>query len=153
MKPANAAGKNFFPVKIARLQLGRRFVAAIIKHHRSPDALAAVAVNGGHIGPVDTVVFEIFVKRTNTHGFDAFSNQFELPVLFYVLTILAIVTRHADVLFVVMAWIFVAFRILQAWVHVTGNNVRFRGAFYGMGALVLLAMWIIFIVRILLGLP
>ena len=90
--------------------------------------------------------------RANQFAY-AFSNQFELPVLFYVLTILAIVTRHADLLFVVMAWIFVAFRILQAWVHVTNNNVRFRGAFYGIGALVLLAMWIIFIVRILLGLP
>jgi hypothetical protein len=28
----------------------------------------------------------------------SFSNQFELPVLFYVLTILEIITRHADLL-------------------------------------------------------
>ena len=83
----------------------------------------------------------------------AFSNQFELPVLFYVLTILSIVTRHADLVFVVLAWIFVIFRVLQAYVHVTGNNVRFRGGYYGIGALVLVAMWVIFIVRILLGLP
>ena len=83
----------------------------------------------------------------------AFSNQFELPVLFYVLTILAIVTRHADIVYLVLAWIFVVFRILQAFVHVTGNNVRYRGAFYGVGALVLLVMWIVFIVRILAGLP
>jgi hypothetical protein len=84
---------------------------------------------------------------------NAFSNQFELPVLFYVLTILAMMTRHADVLFVVLAWIFVAFRILQAFVHVTNNNVRYRGAFYGVSAIVLLVMWLIFIVKILLGLP
>jgi hypothetical protein len=84
---------------------------------------------------------------------NAFSNQFELPVLFYVLTILAMMTRHADVLFVVLAWIFVAFRILQAFVHVTSNNVRYRGAFYGVSAIVLLVMWLIFIVKILLGLP
>ena len=84
---------------------------------------------------------------------NAFSNQFELPVLFYVLTILAMMTRHADVLFVVLAWIFVAFRILQAFVHVTNNNVRYRGAFYGVSAIVLLIMWLIFIVKILLGLP
>jgi hypothetical protein len=84
---------------------------------------------------------------------NAFSNQFELPVLFYVLTILAMMTRHADVLFVVMAWIFVVFRILQAFVHVTSNNVRYRGAFYGVSSIVLLVMWLIFIVKILLGLP
>ena len=40
----------------------------------------------------------------------AFSNQFELPVLFYVLTILAYVTHLAGVIFVVLAWIFVLFR-------------------------------------------
>jgi hypothetical protein len=84
---------------------------------------------------------------------NSFSNQFELPVLFYVLTVLAIITRHADLLFVVMAWIFVLFRILQAYVHVTSNTVQWRGGFYGVGALVLLIMWLIFIVRIMLGLP
>jgi hypothetical protein len=90
--------------------------------------------------------------RANQFAY-AFGNQFELPVLFYVLTILSLITRHADIVFVVLAWIFVAFRILQAWMHVTSNNVRWRGGFYGVGALVLLAMWIVFIVRILAGLP
>jgi hypothetical protein len=84
---------------------------------------------------------------------NAFSNQFELPVLFYVLTILAMITRHADLLFVMMAWIFVLFRVLQAVVHVTNNRVELRGGFFGIGALVLAIMWLIFIVRIMLGLP
>lgn len=83
----------------------------------------------------------------------AFSNQFELPVLFYVLTILEIVTRNADFLFIVLAWIFVMTRVLQAVVHVTNNNVRVRGAFYGIGALVLVIMWLIYIVRIVLAVP
>ncbi|HEY0224401.1 MAG TPA: MAPEG family protein [Pseudolabrys sp.] len=83
----------------------------------------------------------------------AFSNQFELPVLFYVLTILEIITRHADLIFVVLAWIFVLMRLGQAYVHTTSNNVRLRGGIYGIGAVVLMAMWIIFAVRILLGLP
>ncbi len=82
-----------------------------------------------------------------------FSNQFELPVLFYVLTILEIITRHADLVFVVLAWIFVATRLAQAYVHTTSNVVLRRGTFYVVGALVLIAMWVIFIVRILLGLP
>jgi hypothetical protein len=82
----------------------------------------------------------------------AFSNQFELPVLFYVLTVLSIETRHADNLFVMLAWLFVVFRILQAIIHVTSNDVRLRGGFYGIGALILVIMWVIFIVRILFGL-
>ena len=48
---------------------------------------------------------------------NSFQNQFELPVLFYVLTILAIITKHADLLFVVMAWIFVLTRLAHAFVH------------------------------------
>ena len=84
---------------------------------------------------------------------NAFSNQFELPVLFYVLAILAMATRHADLLFVLLAWVFVVLRVLQAFVHVTNNNVPWRGGFYGAAALVLLVMWLIFIVRIMLRLP
>jgi hypothetical protein len=83
----------------------------------------------------------------------SFSNQFELPVLFYVLTILEIITRHADLLFVVLAWIFVATRLGQAYVHTTSNVVLHRGTIYIVGALVLIAMWVIFMIRILLGLP
>jgi hypothetical protein len=83
----------------------------------------------------------------------SFSNQFELPVLFYVLTVLEIITRHADFIFIVLAWIFVLSRLGQAYVHITGNNVRLRGAIYGVGAIALIIAWVIFAVRILLGLP
>ena len=55
---------------------------------------------------------------------NCFRNQFELPVLFYVLTILAMITRHADFLFVVLAWIFVLTRLVHAYIHVTSNNLR-----------------------------
>ena len=82
---------------------------------------------------------------------NSFSNQFELPVLFYVLTILEWVTRHAGVLFIWLAWIFVIFRVLQAYVHATNNNVRLRGAFYSVAAVALMIMWAIYIVQVLIG--
>ncbi len=81
------------------------------------------------------------------------SNQFELPVLFYVLTILEIITRHADIIFIVLAWIFVIGRLGQAYVHTTSNRVMLRGSWYGVSALALIVMWIVFAIRILLGLP
>jgi hypothetical protein len=84
---------------------------------------------------------------------NSYTSQFELPVLFYVLTILAIISKHADFLFVVMAWVFVVARIAHAFIHVTSNNVRIRGPVFGVGALVLALMWLIFMVRIMLGLP
>jgi hypothetical protein len=84
---------------------------------------------------------------------NAAHNQLELPMLFYVLTILSIITRHADALFVVLAWIFVLSRLAHAYVHVTTNRVSIRGPVFGIGLLVLMIMWIIFMVRILAGLP
>lgn len=84
-----------------------------------------------------------------TQASRAYTNLLELPVLFYVLVVLALLTRQADILFVVLAWIFVVARALQAYVHVTSNHVPTRGAFFGIGALVLFVMWLIYIVRIL----
>jgi len=81
----------------------------------------------------------------------SYSNQFELPVLFYVLTILAFITHHAGLLFVLLAWVFVIFRLLQAYMHVTSNRVRVRGIFFGISALALAIMWVVFIVEILTG--
>jgi hypothetical protein len=82
---------------------------------------------------------------------NAFSNQFELPVLFYGLVALALYTRKADLLFVVLAWVFVASRIVHAGIYVTSNRVVRRFQAYAVGALVLLLMWIIFAVRILVA--
>jgi hypothetical protein len=44
-------------------------------------------------------------------------------------------------------------RIGQAYVHTTSNVVIQRGVIYAIGAVTLIVMWIVFIVRILLGLP
>jgi len=81
---------------------------------------------------------------------DNLKNLFELPVLFYVLTILALFLRKADLLFVVMAWIFVLLRIVHAAIHVTSNHVGRRFQAFAAGALVLLLMWVVFAVRIVL---
>jgi hypothetical protein len=80
---------------------------------------------------------------------NAFLNQFEIPVLFYVLSILALITKQADLVFVVMAWLFVITRYLHAGVFLTTNHVPTRGALFGIGVIVLILMWIIYIVRVL----
>ncbi|MFA6265102.1 MAG: MAPEG family protein [Pseudolabrys sp.] len=82
-----------------------------------------------------------------------YHSQLQLPVLFYVLTILAIVTRHADLIFVVLAWLFVISRIVHATIHCTTNYMRHRFNAFAAGFFILLAMWVIFAVDILLGLP
>ena len=83
---------------------------------------------------------------------NCYHNQFQLPVLFYVLVALALFTRKADLLFVVLAWLFVLLRLAHAYVHVTSNHVPTRFRWYLTGAVVLLLLWIVFAVRILFGL-
>jgi hypothetical protein len=84
---------------------------------------------------------------------NSYHSQLQLPFLFYVLTVLAIITRHADFVFVVMAWLFVLTRFLHVYIHTGSNFVRHRFNAFALGAFILLAMWVIFAVRILLGLP
>ena len=80
---------------------------------------------------------------------NAFSNQFELPMLFFALVPLAIITRKADLLFVVLSWVFVLSRVAHAGVYVTSNLIPYRFGAYAIGAATLVVMWIVFAVRIL----
>lgn len=84
---------------------------------------------------------------------NCFANQFQLPVLFYVLTVLAVMTRHADVLFVALASAFVAARLAHAYIHTTSNNVPRRFYAFAIGGIILTVMWVILAVRVLAGLP
>jgi hypothetical protein len=81
---------------------------------------------------------------------NCYDSQFQIPLLFYVLVILAWITRQADLIFVVMAWIFVLSRFAHAYIHTTSNHVPTRFNFFAVGVIVLLIMWIIFAVRILI---
>jgi len=81
---------------------------------------------------------------------NCFSNQFEIPVLFYILIALALPLHKADLFIVLMSWVFVVTRFAHAGVFVTSNDVRKRGLVWFSGVLVLLAMWIYFALKILL---
>jgi hypothetical protein len=79
---------------------------------------------------------------------NAYHNQFEVPILFLVLTALALITRKADLAFVVMAWIFVASRLVHAYIFTTSNRVSQRFMAFLVGVVILMLMWILFAVRI-----
>jgi hypothetical protein len=88
--------------------------------------------------------------RTTQIG-NAYHSQFELPVLFYVLVVFALITRQADLLFVAMSWLFVALRLVHAYIMVTSNYVPRRFQVHFAASVVLLLMWAIFAIRILAG--
>ena len=106
------------------------------------------AVRSRKVHPRDIALREPNWPRDLMQLQNAFLNQMELPVLFYLLTILVLITQTGGLLFVVPAWIFVALRLAHAYVHVTSNRLPRRGMLFIAGAVVLCAMWIIFAVRI-----
>jgi hypothetical protein len=109
------------------------------------------AVRRGDVRPRDVALREPNWPKQETKIANAYHNQLELPVLLYVLTILAVMTRHADFLFVVLAWVFVLLRLVHVAIHLTSNHLGQRFAAFAAGAVVLAVMWGIFILRILLG--
>jgi hypothetical protein len=110
------------------------------------------AVRRGDVHPRDVALRQPNWGKRETQIANAYQNQLELPVLFYVLTILAIVTRQADLLFVALAWAFVLTRLLHAYIHVTTNHLGRRFAAFVAGSTVLAAMWIVYAARLLLAL-
>ena len=111
--------------------------------------LRGPAFRRGEVRPEDVDLRQPNWPRHIMQVSNSYSSQFEVPVLFYVLTVLAIITKHADLLFVVLSWVFVLSRLAHAYIHVTSNNLRLRGPFFGIGAIVLAIMWLIFIVEIM----
>jgi hypothetical protein len=84
---------------------------------------------------------------------NAFANQLELPVLFYVAVAFALIAAGPpSTLLVVLSWLFVISRGLHALVHTTTNNVP-RRFFTYVGGLVLLALiWLVVLAEVYLGL-
>ena len=71
-----------------------------------------------------------------------YSNQFELPVLFYAVVAFALIAKGADLIMVILAWVFVLTRIVHAAIHIGPNKVRLRSPAFALGFLVLAIMWI-----------
>jgi hypothetical protein len=72
----------------------------------------------------------------------SYRNQFEGPVLFYAVVAFALITKGADTLMIVLAWLFVLTRIVHAAIHIGPNKVRWRSPAFALGFLIVILMWI-----------
>jgi hypothetical protein len=73
---------------------------------------------------------------------DNLKNLFEMPVLFYLAAMLAMVLLIQDALLIQLAWGFVILRIVHSVVHCTYNRVMHRFIAYLASCLFLILMWI-----------
>lgn len=77
-----------------------------------------------------------------------YQNQFELPVLFYAGVALLIATGLADGVALVLAWAFVASRLVHSFIQVGTNNVVHRLYAFAAGLAALAAMWLWFALKL-----
>jgi hypothetical protein len=82
---------------------------------------------------------------------DNFENLFELPVLFFALGILIIVSGKSDPWFGVWMWGFVWLRALHSIIHCTYNRITHRFAAYFLSALILWGLWLRLFLKIAIG--
>ncbi len=86
-----------------------------------------------------------WIRRSNRN----LMNLLEVPVLFYLAWILAFVVSAVTTAFVVLAWLYVALRVMHTVVHRTSNNVFHRAALFEASNLAVLVMWIIVTIAVL----
>ncbi len=80
-------------------------------------------------------------------------NLLELPILFYVAGLAIFAAGLVDATFVGLLWAFVAIRVVHAVVHISYNRPAHRALVFGVGFLVLAAVWIRFVVRVSTHMP
>ena len=72
---------------------------------------------------------------------NALANQFQLPVVFYVLSFILFNIGAVSSLVIALCWIFSITRWAHVLVHVSSNNIPLRLSFFLLGAVTLLILF------------
>jgi hypothetical protein len=78
-----------------------------------------------------------------------FSNQFETPVLFFALILIAIHVGATGHVMSALAWAYVATRVIHTLVHTGTNSLKQRALIFAAGIACLLFMWIGIVIAVL----
>ena len=125
----------FWPV-LAQVLL--TLIMFVVLGKRKAKALQAGKVERKQAALESRVWPEDVVKVSNN-----IANQFEAPVLFYILCLVIYSIDAAGSVAIVLAWLFALSRCAHAYVHVGSNYVPMRLRFFMVGCLVLIAMLIL----------
>ncbi len=78
-----------------------------------------------------------YLLRTTDH----YDNLFEQPMLFYVVSILIYITSKTDYLLIILAWAYIATRLLHGYIHISLNKLLLRRNSFLLSTIVLFSMW------------
>ena len=70
------------------------------------------------------------------------TNQFEVPVLFYVLALLLFSIDAVGVIALALSWVFVIRRYIHSYIHTHSNYVPMRLRAYLMGSLAVIGLFV-----------
>ena len=92
-------------------------------------------------------MFDGEIPKYALNAREHFKNMFEIPILFYVLCILSIVTNNYSQIDINIAWGFVISRLLHTIVRIPNKDVIVRFAFFVIGLFFLGIGWTRFIIN------
>ena len=72
-----------------------------------------------------------------------YMNLLEMPMLFYVICVVLYVTGGASHLAVLVAWAYVALRVVHSLIHLSYNHVLHRLAAFTLSNTALVSLWVI----------
>lgn len=78
---------------------------------------------------------------------NCFRNQHEGPILFYAVVALLLASGMVDMVQITLAWVYVAARLVHAFIHTGTNFVPRRFVAYLAGMVILILMWAWFAIR------
>lgn len=78
---------------------------------------------------------------------NCYNNQFQLPVLFYMVILFYLTTGGTSLVMGILAWVFVILRIVHMIIHTGTNHLLHRFMAFGAGMVTLLVMWIVFAIH------
>lgn len=107
------------------------------------------AIKAGDVRPNERAPDQLSWPGAADRINNAYGNALAMPTLFYAVVIIALITRKADLMFVVLEWIYVGARIVQAAIYVRGGPIMARGGAFAVSVIVLMIMWGMTAVRIL----
>jgi hypothetical protein len=72
-------------------------------------------------------------------------NQFESPVIFYIISVIYYLTNHVNSILVSIMSFYVLTRYMHAYIHLTSNYVPYRFKLFLVGVLILLVLtlWLV----------
>jgi hypothetical protein len=82
-----------------------------------------------------------------------YMNLLEVPILFYVVCLMIYVTAMPGQTAILLAWAFVAMRVVHSLIHLSYNKISHRFLSFALSNFLLLGMWVLTLITLLKPYP